>query len=382
MVGGSELAYRLLARRHGAELCYTPMIKPEDWFRPGGGVALLERHHAADSPLVAHFGGNDPKQLLACAARAQHCAGVAAVDLNLGCPQRSAHSGYFGAFLCTTPADRELVLTIVSTLARGLVVPVFCKIRLLDEGLEATIDFCRQLAAAGCALIAVHGRYRGSPMHRRDGPAHLDQVRAIKEASLPVPVLTNGNVRSPEEMVAALEMTGADGVMSAEGALDDPAIFGRATCWASAERRRLKQLVRSAKALRRARAERALCPAEKAVVRGRQEAKARLERLPRLPKVVAASAIGGDGAFEWQSAPLDLADQYVELAAAHPPPGGKEALSTHAIFHVRRLAKLPLTRFELMPRLEACTDLDAIRDVRRRPSTPHLFLSTSSLAQS
>ena len=133
MVGGSELAYRLLARRHGAELCYTPMIKTDEWLKPGGGVALLERERAgADCPLVAHFGGNDPEELLACAECAQHCEGVAAVDLNLGCPQRSAQSGHFGAFLCATPADRELVLTIVRTLAHGLIVPVFCKVRLCE----------------------------------------------------------------------------------------------------------------------------------------------------------------------------------------------------------------------------------------------------------
>ena len=41
------------------------------------------------------------------------------------------------------------------------------------------------------------------------------------------PVLTNGNVSSPEDLLASLALTGADGVMSAEGALDDPAIFGR-----------------------------------------------------------------------------------------------------------------------------------------------------------
>jgi tRNA-dihydrouridine synthase 1 len=216
MVGGSELAFRLLARRHGAQLCYTPMIGCGEFAAPGAGVRLLERH-ADDCPLVAHFSGNDPQALLSAARQAERCSGVVAVDLNLGCPQRSARAGHFGAFLCVEPADRLLVLRIVSALAKQLTVPVFCKIRLLDE-LDETLAFAEQLQAAGCALLAVHGRYRGSPLRRRDGAAHLEQVALIKQR-LSIPVVTNGNVRSAAELVDSLRATGADGVMSAEGVI-------------------------------------------------------------------------------------------------------------------------------------------------------------------
>ena len=73
--GGSELAFRLLARRHSAQLCYTPMIRSEEF-----AVPLLERH-ADDCPLVAHFSGNDPQTLLDAARQAERCRGVVAVDL-------------------------------------------------------------------------------------------------------------------------------------------------------------------------------------------------------------------------------------------------------------------------------------------------------------
>jgi len=209
MACGSELAFRLLARRHGAQLCYTPMIRSEEF-----AVPLLERH-ADDCPLVANFSGNDQQTLLDAARQAERCRGVVAVDLNLGCPQRAAQSGRFGTFLCNA-ADRALLLRIVSTLSRSLSVPLFCKaedfqpqpspphphplpdrriaavpsrltqIRLLDE-IDETLAFAQQLQDAGCALLAVHGRYRGSPMRRRDGPAHLDQVALIKQR-LSVPV--------------------------------------------------------------------------------------------------------------------------------------------------------------------------------------------------
>ena len=400
MVGGSELAFRLLARRHGCQLCYTPMILPEEWHKKGGGVALLERH-PDDAPLVAHFGGNDPGELLACAKRAERCPGVAAIDLNLGCPQRSAHSGHFGAFLCVTPADRQLVLRIVSTLARSLSVPMFCKIRLLDEW-DETLLFVEQLVAAGCALLAVHGRYRGSPMHRRDGPAHLDKVELIKQhLKGKIPVITNGNVRNAAELIAALELTGADGVMSAEGALDDPAIFGRAAALARVRRRDLQGEIRRAKELRETkRAGGRLSAEEKALVAGRKAARERLRildglaviGLPRPPSWTASDAdanADADAAAKGAADPslsaahggpahggpsgLDLADQYLELVKAHPPPlhtGVARTLAAaqveHSIFHVRRLAKPHLNAYELMGSLEAATSLEAIENIVRR----------------
>jgi tRNA-dihydrouridine synthase 1 len=184
MVGASELAFRLLARRHGAQLCYTPMMHADKFARDPAYRAAELQTTAEDAPLVAHFCGNDASTLVAAArlAEAQACA----IDLNLGCPQRSAHSGRYGAFLCTTPTDRERVVQMVSALAHAVRIPAFCKIRLLDDEAE-TLAFCQQLQAAGCALLAVHARRRGDPMHRRSGPADLAQVARIKEA-LDIPV--------------------------------------------------------------------------------------------------------------------------------------------------------------------------------------------------
>ena len=158
----------------------------------------------ADRPLVVHFCGNDPQTLLAAAQLVQH--ECDAIDLNLGCPQRIAYSGHFGSYLLDE-VDRPLVLEIVRTMACGLRIPVFCKIRLL-ETLPKTIEFCRQLADNGCALIAVHARYRGDATHRRDGPAHLEQVKAIKKAVRDIPIISNGNVRTAADVTANLQVKG------------------------------------------------------------------------------------------------------------------------------------------------------------------------------
>ena len=89
-------------------------------------VAALTRPRApqGDRPLLVQFCANDPATLLAAAKLVEgKCDGV---DLNLGCPQRIAKRGNYGAFLMD---DLERVRAMVETLAKNLSVPVTVKAR-------------------------------------------------------------------------------------------------------------------------------------------------------------------------------------------------------------------------------------------------------------
>ena len=116
------------------------------------------------------------------------------------------------------------------TVADAVHIPVFVKIRLLDT-IPETIELVNQLAEAGASLVCIHARYRVNLVGRkgpgaRDGPAHLDQVAEIRKA---VPnnliLISNGNVRTHEDVAANQALTCTQGIMSAEGLLDNPAIF-------------------------------------------------------------------------------------------------------------------------------------------------------------
>lgn len=170
----------MLCRKYGVDIAYTPMMNSERFaFEPDYRMAEFQSNQY-DRPLVAHFSGNKPEVMLAAARHIESCCD--AIDLNLGCPQRIAYSGHFGSYLLGIE-DRELVLSIVSTLSQNLSIPVFVKIRLLDN-IDDTLTLCTQLRDAGAALIAIHARYRVNLVGRtgpgaRDGPAHLDQVLEI-----------------------------------------------------------------------------------------------------------------------------------------------------------------------------------------------------------
>ena len=105
MVDQSEPAFRLLCRKYGAQLCYTPMVNARHFMSNARyRRECVQTWPAADRPLVAQLAGDDEASLVPCALAFARL-GVDGVDLNLGCPQAIARKGHYGAFLLPEPAD-------------------------------------------------------------------------------------------------------------------------------------------------------------------------------------------------------------------------------------------------------------------------------------
>jgi len=225
MVGASELPFRLLCRKYGAQVAYTPMISSVSFVESSSYRSTELQTTPQDRPLVVHFSANNPKTFAKAAKMVEHQCD--AIDLNLGCPQRTAYIGHFGSYLLDEK-DRELIVDIVKAGNEAVRIPIFVKIRLLDT-LEKTILLVKQLRDAGASLVAIHARYRASHERKgsgaRDGPALLDQVLKIKQVVTDIPIIANGNIITYQDVEENLDFTNADGVMSAEGILDNPALF-------------------------------------------------------------------------------------------------------------------------------------------------------------
>jgi len=160
-----------------------------------------------------------------------------AVEVNVGCPQRCAKKGGYGAFLMSRPS---LLCEIVAAMRRVLPssIPVLCKIRVFEDAHE-TLKLARKVEQAGCGCVTVHGRTREQGGGRATGrvAANWDTIMLVKRG-LVIPVVSNGNISTLEHVYSCLEYTRCDAVMSGCGILADPAIFAGGSN-SAAERLRL-----------------------------------------------------------------------------------------------------------------------------------------------
>src|SRR5947208_2318634 len=206
MAGITDRPFRRLARRYGAALAVSEMVSARPELR-GSRKTLLRLDHAGEpGPVSVQIAGADPA-MLAAAARFNVERGAQIIDINMGCPAKKVCNVSAGSALL---ADEPRVARILEAVVAAAGVPVTLKIRTgpAPERRNA-VRIARIAESAGIQALAIHGRTRACMF---EGCAEYETIAEVK-SRMRIPVIPNGDLRTPEDAKRVLELTGADGIM-------------------------------------------------------------------------------------------------------------------------------------------------------------------------
>jgi len=222
LAGYTNLPFRLVVRSLGGlGLATTELVNARSLLERRPKALQLLQTHPADTPLAAQLFGSVPEEMRD-AAQVLEARGVAAIDLNMGCPAPKVCRSGSGSALLANP-DRAVA--VARAVVAAVRVPVTAKMRLGWDAAHVTApELARALEDAGVAAVFVHGRTRDQGF---SGPVSLAGIRAVVAAVRRIPVVGNGDVTTPEAARVMLEQTGCAGVSIGRGAFYDPWIFSR-----------------------------------------------------------------------------------------------------------------------------------------------------------
>jgi len=218
MAGVTDLPFRLLSKEMGCGLVYSEMVSDKGLQYKNLHTMDMLKIDERERPVAMQIFGSEPASM-ARAAQLVEQAGTDIIDINMGCPTPKIVKNGSGAALMCQP---ELAYRIMVSVVEAVKVPVTVKFRKgWDNGSINATQIAKLAEKAGIAAVAVHGRTREQFY---SGEADWDIIRQVKE-SVGIPVIGNGDIRTPYDAKRMLTQTGCDGLMIGRGAQGNPWIF-------------------------------------------------------------------------------------------------------------------------------------------------------------
>ena len=217
MAGLTDLPFRTICEKYNPGLVVTEMVSSKALMYNDEKTKRLLNMEGEKRPISVQIFGSDIEAMKYASEYVSKIADI--IDINMGCPAPKVVKNGDGSKLLL---DLEKVEKITKTVVDSSSVPVTVKIRKgWDNEHIVAVEVAKIIEKAGASAITIHGRTR-SEFYL--GKADWNIIKKVKE-NVNIPVIGNGDIKTPQDAKAMLELTKCDGIMVGRGTLGNPWIL-------------------------------------------------------------------------------------------------------------------------------------------------------------
>lgn len=216
----TDPSFRYICKRYGADVMYTEFVSSDGLIRDAQGSLNKLNIFDYERPIGIQIYGHIPEAMVESAVRVE-AAGPDVIDINFGCPVNKIARRGAGSGMMREP---DKMVEITKRVVEAVKLPVTVKTRLgWDENSKIIVELAERLQDVGIQALTVHGRTR---CQLYKGEADWTLIGEIKKNSrMKIPIIGNGDIKTPEDAANAFDRYGVDGVMVGRASFGHPWIF-------------------------------------------------------------------------------------------------------------------------------------------------------------